>query len=99
ILPVGLVIADGDELIAPAWLTDGSCHLVLGGIGGFCFFLLLLAGLVLVGINLEKTFRASVGVMRWRIKFMILGLAVLFAVRFCTGSQILLSHTLDPRLQ
>jgi len=54
---------------------------------------------VLAGINFEKTYRASVGVMRWRIKFMILGLGVLFAVRFCTSSQILLSHTIDARLQ
>ena len=99
VLPLTLVAMDGHDLIIPAWPKDGSCHLVLGGMGGFFFFLLLLAGLMLVGINLEKTFRASVGVMRWRIKFMILGLAVLFAVRFCTSSQILLSHTLDLRLQ
>jgi putative PEP-CTERM system histidine kinase len=99
LLPLALVVAEGDDLLAPAWLPDGSCQLVLGGMGGFCFLLLLLAGLVMVGINLERTFRASVGVMRWRIKFMILGLAVLFAVRFCTSSQVLLSHTLDLRLQ
>ncbi len=99
ILPLALVAMDGRDLITPAWLPDGSCRLALGGLGGFCFYLLLLAGLVLVGINLEKTFRASVGIMRWRIKFMILGLAVLFAVRFCTNSQVLLSHTLDLRLQ
>jgi len=100
ILPVALAALDHDELIAPVWLkTDGACQLALGGLGGFFFFLLLLAGLVLVGINLEKTFRASVGVMRWRIKFMILGLAVLFVVRFCTSSQVLLSNRLDLRLQ
>jgi putative PEP-CTERM system histidine kinase len=98
ILPLALVLID-DNLITPVWLKDGSCQLVLGGMGGFIFFLSWLAGLMLVGINLEKTFRASVGVMRWRIKFMILGLAVLFVVRFCTSSQILLSHKLDPRLQ
>src|SRR5262249_41152723 len=50
-------------------------------------------------LNLEKTFRASVGIMRWRIKFMVLGLGVLFAVRFCTSSEILLTHTIDFRLQ
>lgn len=98
-LPLALVFMDDQELITPAWLKDGTCQLVLGGLGGFFFFFLLLAGLVLVGINLEKTFRASVGVMRWRIKFMILGLAVLFAVRFCISSQVLLSHALDLHLQ
>lgn len=99
ILPMALVAVDDNDLIYPKWLTDGSCQLVIGGMGGFFYFLLMLAGWMLAGINLEKTFRTSVGVMRWRIKFMILGLAVLFAVRFCTGSQILLSHTIDPRWQ
>jgi len=98
-LPVGLVFFDSSELIKVEALKDGTCRLVLGGMGGFYFYLVVLAGLVLTGINLEKTFRASVGVMRWRIKFMILGLGVLFAVRFCTSSQILLSHTIDARLQ
>jgi putative PEP-CTERM system histidine kinase len=108
VIPLGLVLAGNDELLIAAPVPDGPWHLEhaswrLGlGLNGFYFFLLLLASLVslvLVGINLEKTFRASVGVMRWRIKFMILGLGVLFAVRFCTCSQTLLSHTIDPRLQ
>jgi putative PEP-CTERM system histidine kinase len=51
---------------------------------------LFLIAVVLVLMNLERTFRASVGTMRWRIKFMILGLGVLFAVRVYTSSQALL---------
>jgi putative PEP-CTERM system histidine kinase len=96
--PLALAVLD-DHLIAPVRLPDGACQMELGGLGGFSFFVALLAGLMLIGLNLEKTFRASVGVMRWRIKFMILALAVLFVVRFCTASQILLSHRLDLRLQ
>lgn len=94
LVPVALVFAGDQELTSndPRWPLDL-------GITGYYFFLLLLAGLVLVGINLEKTYRAAVGIMRWRIKFMILGLGVLFAVRFCTSSQILLSHHMDARLQ
>lgn len=99
ILPLALVATDNNELITPKWLKDGSCQLVLGGIGGWLFFLLLLAGFLFAGINLEKTFRTSVGIMRWRMKYMILGLGVLFAVRFCTSSQILLGHNIDLRLQ
>jgi len=41
-------------------------------------------------MNLERTFRAAVGTMRWRIKFVILGLGVLFTVRAYTSSQALL---------
>ena len=98
VLPAGLVLFDAGELVISAIRGPSGAELGLGA-SGFYLYLFLLAGLVLSGINLEKTFRASVGVMRWRIKFMILGLGVLFAARFCTSSQILLSHTIDVRLQ
>jgi len=45
---------------------------------------LLLIATLMVLMNLERTFRASVGTMRWRIKFMIMGLGMLFAVRLYT---------------
>jgi len=99
ILPLGLVLTGSQELIIKAERTPAGLWSLNLGASGFYFFLLLLAALVLAGINFEKTYRAAVGVMRWRIKFMILGLGVLFAVRFCTSSQILLSHVIDSRLQ
>ena len=48
--------------------------------------------------NLEKTFRSTVGTMRWRIKFMILGLAVIFATRIYTLSQMMLFSEFDLTL-
>lgn len=51
---------------------------------------LLLVGSALVLANLEKTFRSAVGVMRWRIKFMVLGLGVIFGFKIYTLSQALL---------
>lgn len=42
---------------------------------------------VFVLLNLEKTFRTAVGTMRWRIKFAIVGFAVLFGTRLYTSSQ------------
>lgn len=42
---------------------------------------------VLILMNLESTFRAAVGTMRWQIKFMVLGLAVVFGSRIYTGTQ------------
>jgi putative PEP-CTERM system histidine kinase len=57
---------------------------------------LALCSAALVLMNLERTFRASVGTMRWRIKFMFLGLGLLFAVRIYTGSQYLLYSAMDP---
>ena len=62
-------------------------HLTMAGLVLYASFLI---AAVLVLMNLERTFRASVGTMRWRIKFMILGLGVLFAVRVYTSSQALL---------
>jgi hypothetical protein len=53
---------------------------------------------VMVLMNLERTVRAAMGTMRWRIKFMILGLVVLFAVRAYTCSQVLLWRKMDPSL-
>jgi putative PEP-CTERM system histidine kinase len=56
----------------------------------------MLAALVVL-INLERTFRASIGTMRWRIKYLVLGLAVVFIVRIYTSSQVLLFHGEDQR--
>jgi putative PEP-CTERM system histidine kinase len=64
-----------------------SFHLTTAGLVVHGLFLI---AAVLVLVNLERTFRASVGTMRWRIKFMILGVGVLFAVRVYTSSQALL---------
>ena len=66
---------------------------------GYYFNLFFLTGIVLVLMNLERTFRAAVGTMRWRIKFMILGLGVLLVVRAYTSTQTLLFHAVDLSLQ
>jgi putative PEP-CTERM system histidine kinase len=65
---------------------------------GFVLYAVFLASAVVVLMNFERTLRTAVGTMRWRIKFMILGLAVLFAVRAYTSSQALLSRNIDPSL-
>ena len=54
---------------------------------------------MLVLVNLEQTFRSAVGTMRWRIKFMILGVGFLFAARAYTASQMLLFSQTDFSLQ
>jgi putative PEP-CTERM system histidine kinase len=71
-------------------------HWLLGlGKPGDVLNLLFLVAIVLVLMNLERTFRASVGTMRWRIKFMILGLVVLFVARAYTITVTLLFHAID----
>ena len=95
LMPMGLVVLCHGELIVSANQNIAGHWIFALGIPGVVLNLLFLLGAVLVLINLERTFRASVGTMRWRMKFMVLGLGVLFVVRSCISSQVLLFHALD----
>ncbi len=97
VIPVGLIVLFHENLIVPVVETK-ELTLRLGTPGIFLNVFFLLGALFML-MNLERTFRASIGTMRWRIKFMILGLGVLFAVRSYTSSQALLYHALDLKLQ
>ena len=68
------------------------------GPAGLVLYIAVFLTTVLTLVNLERTFRDSVGVMRWRIKFMILGLGVYLAARAYTTSQVLLFRALDSSL-
>ncbi len=100
VVPVGLALAlQGDLFVS---ITQGqSAHdwKLRLGVPGLAVSLVFLITAVLVLMNLERTLRASVGTIRWRIKFMILGLGVLFVVRVYTGSQVHLFRTVDLSLQ
>jgi putative PEP-CTERM system histidine kinase len=56
---------------------------------------LLLVLLVLILMNLEQTFRSAVGTGRWRIKFVVMGLVVIFGARLYVRSQALLYSAYD----
>ncbi len=75
-----------------AWVVDLST-------AGNALHLLFLLSALLVLVNLERTYRAAVGTMRWRIKFLILGIGTIFAVRAYTSTQVLLFHATSPLLQ
>ena len=93
IAPVILALTFQDQIIIAVGKLSGTEHLVLRlGFAGTGLHLMLLLSAVFVLMNLERTFRASVGTMRWRIKFMIMGLGVLFVARAYTSSQALLFH-------
>ena len=49
-------------------------------------------------MNLEQTFRSAVGTMRWRIKFVVLALAVIFGARLYVRSQAILFSAPDLAL-
>ena len=102
---LGLVLALLLPVIAVAGVRLGvvqgpegeSASLMIGNLGRVVIGLVLVAA-ILVLTNLEKTFRAAIGTMRWRIKFLILGLGVIFGARIYTSSQALLFSRYDPDL-
>lgn len=100
ILPVGLAVLFPGSLTLPGYSHQSpglSAHFDLGWLGAVRI-LLLLIGAILILMNLERTFRASIGMIRWRIKFMLMGVGVLFVIRLFTASQALLYHKFDLSL-
>ncbi len=81
LLPYELIDARAHES-GQVWLHFGMAAKVINGT--------ILLGTILILMNLERTFRAAVGTMQWRIKFLILGLAVNLGARFYTRSQTLI---------
>jgi len=100
VCPTALAAWFHQQLIGSMRPTGSGDSWVLGLslVGILLHFIFLLAA-VLVPMNLERTFRALVGTMRWRVKFTMLGLGVLIAVRAYTSSQALLFRGVDLSLQ
>jgi putative PEP-CTERM system histidine kinase len=89
-LVLGLVLRE--RMLADLSATAGDELQPLLGLGwpGYALYVWVLMGSVAILMNLERTYRASVGVIRWRIKYMLLGLGLIFIVRLYTSSQVLL---------
>ena len=100
VLPIGISVFFPQSLPVMRFLAGPthSPHFVLNGLGAFRY-LLLLIGAILVLMNLERTFRASIGMVRWRIKFMLMGVGVLFIIRVFTASQALLYREVDLSIE
>ena len=99
-LPIGIAAVFQNDLITglPGELVSGRWVVALGA-PGVALNLIFLLGTVVVLWNLERTYRAAVGTMLWRIKFMILGLGVIFVVRVYVSSQVLVFQALDFSLE
>ena len=90
LLPIGLSIGFGQHFFEaiPAELTSEQPFRI--NALGKAFHALLLLATVWILVNLEQTFRAAVGTARWRMKFVVVGLAVVFGVRLYAHSQAML---------
>ncbi|NWG04713.1 MAG: PEP-CTERM system histidine kinase PrsK [Syntrophaceae bacterium] len=93
LFPLVTVILFGKFLFQgePIWETFSHWLLPLGW-SGVLFHVLFLIASIMILTNFESTLRASSGTVRWKIKFMIFGLASIFGVRIFTSSQALLFH-------
>jgi putative PEP-CTERM system histidine kinase len=91
VIPIGLALLFREQLVV-SLKTGGiaSNPLCVLGWPGLALNVLILASAILIITNLERTFRASVGTMRWRIKFMLMAVGLLLIVRIFTASQALL---------
>ncbi|MGO9270527.1 MAG: XrtA/PEP-CTERM system histidine kinase PrsK [Terriglobia bacterium] len=96
LLPIGLSLGFHQQLLelAPAGPADEGVQLRFGAMAKVLNVILLVA-LVWILMNLEQTFRSAVGTMRWRIKFFVLGLAVIFGAHLYVRSQALLFSAYD----
>ena len=96
-LPVVLAVAFRGELVQvlPFPGPGDGFWFRLGGQPAKALNVLCLVATVLILMNLERTFRSAVGTTRWRIKFFVLGLAVIFGARFYARSQALVFSGYD----
>ena len=78
----------------PVWIPDTGWVIPLGW-AGYTFNLFLLIAFIMILLDLEKTLRGSRGVMRWQIKFTVLGLIALFGARIFTASQNILYRSVN----
>jgi putative PEP-CTERM system histidine kinase len=96
LLPIGVALGILEQLVSPGtpsdlwWLQSGAMAKTLN--------VILLLALVLILMNLEQTFRSAVGTMRWRIKFVVVALAVIFGARLYVRSQAILFSAPDIAL-
>ena len=94
LLPVILSLGFQQQFLQAAPGEEGDLR--FGAVAKISNVILLVACMWIL-VNLEQTFRSAVGTMRWRIKFVILGLAVIFGTRLYVLSQELLYSAYDVR--
>lgn len=95
LVPIGLAIGCQRYLVEVVSGVEPGIQWIKAGEAGLIWNVVYLIGIALILMNLERTFRAAVGTMRWRIKFLVLGLAVIFGTQIYTRSQVLIFAGFD----
>ncbi len=98
-LAAGFLVLAGLMLSgSTAFISVGRGRLLPIDTAGYVFYILLFLSLILILINLEHTLRASSGVSRWRIKYLLIGVGAVTAFYVFYVSHILLYRVMDPAL-
>ena len=91
VLPLALAIGQWRSWISDAvWIEPGGHWVFPITLAGKAFHAMMVVSAVLVITNIEWTFRAAVGTSRWKIKYAVLGVVLLFGVRIFSSSQVIL---------
>ncbi|MDB6136880.1 MAG: zraS 6 [Verrucomicrobiales bacterium] len=98
LVPAALAFGFRDQLILLTLASEDHESVLRFGPAARALAMIGLVASVLVLANLERTFRASVGTTRWRVKYMVLGAGVLFGTRIYTLSQALLFPEPSPAM-
>jgi len=99
VVPIGLVIGFREPLIqaVPAGPAGDVLVLRFGSLAR-ALNVVILVSFVLAMTNLEQTFRSAVGTVRWRLKYVVIGLAVIFGAHLYVRSQAILFSSYDLAL-
>ncbi len=95
-VPLGLVLLLGGHHFShePVFFETTGWAIPLGW-SGLLFHVVGILCAALILMNLERSLRASVGRIRWQVKFLLVGVGGLIAVRIYSASQALLFRTVD----
>jgi putative PEP-CTERM system histidine kinase len=91
VVPIGMAFGFSDRLyqVSPSGISNEARAVQIGQITK-ALHVVLLISFVMILMNLEQTFRAAVGTMRWRIKFVVLAVGVIFGARLYIRIQAIL---------
>jgi len=98
-LPLTLTLVYRDDLVV-SFVPSQFGFLPKLGLGRLALAMhgMVLIGSILILTNLERTYRASIGTMRWRIKFLVLGMAVILVMRLLSSTYAVLFHEFNARI-
>ncbi|MCB1100433.1 MAG: PEP-CTERM system histidine kinase PrsK [Verrucomicrobiae bacterium] len=98
VLPIAALVMSRQMLeFALSGLTEDLPLLLWRSPGRALNVVMLLLSLLILA-NLENTFRSAVGTARWRIKFLVLGVAIMFGVRVYVFSSAVVFPAYDTRM-